>query len=240
MSVGVLVGAGDVGLEAASLLLETVEHIVALDRDDERLDRLGNLVGPLVSSIAGDITQGSARVALIDQVVRINEPISWVILTAGMGLCGKLVEVAEEQIRTVFETNVVSPILLLRALLDGCAWEEGARIVGLGSISARRSLPDRTVYGASKAALEAFLTALGAEVASRQIIVNVVSAGVIDTNFIAKARDSLVDWGGTRVPAARLGETAEVAAVMAYLATEAPRYLTCSRVVIDGGSEALA
>jgi 3-oxoacyl-[acyl-carrier protein] reductase len=213
---------------------------VVLDHDGSRLDRLRNSIGPRVCAITGDITNASSRSAVLAHIARINEPISWVVLTAGTGLRGKLPEVSEGQIRTVFETNVVTPVLLLRALLDRGTWKEGARIIGLGSISARRSLPDRTVYGASKAALEAFLTALGAEVASRGIIVNVVSAGVIDTNFIATARDTLVDWAATRVPASRLGATAEVASVMAYLATDAPRYLTCSRVVIDGGSEALA
>jgi 3-oxoacyl-[acyl-carrier protein] reductase len=193
-----------------------------------------------VSTITGDIAHASSRTAVVAHVARMNEPISWLVLTAGTGLRGKLPEVSEEQIRSVFEINVVAPIVLLRALLDGNAWQEGARIVGLGSISARRSLPGRTVYGASKAALEAFLIALGVEVATRGITVNVVSAGVIDTNFIAQAKEALADWAGARVPTARLGQTAEVASVVAYLAKDAPRYLTCSRVVIDGGSEALA
>lgn len=239
MTIGVLIGAGDVATASAVRLRGTVDRIVALDRDQSRLDRLRGTLGPTVSTVLGDINTETAWASLTAAIQRAEGPIKWLLLTAGIGARGALNEVPAADIRAVFSTNAVSPILLLQVLLRDCAWEPGARIVGLGSISARRPLPQRTVYGASKAALEAFLTGLGVELAARDIIVNVVSAGVVDSPFIAAARADLTDWARARVPAARLGEVDEIAALMAYLAADAPRYLSSTRVVIDGGAEAL-
>lgn len=239
MTIGVLIGAGDVATASAVRLRGTVDRIIALDRDQARLDRLRGTLGPAASTVLGDINAESTWASLGAAIRRMDGQIKWLLLTAGMGARGALSHVPAADIRAVFATNVVSPILLLQVLLRECAWQPGARIVGLGSISARRPLPQRTIYGATKAALEAFLTALGVELAARDIIVNVVSAGAVDSAFIAAARADLAEWARTRVPAARLGEVDEIAELIAYLAADAPRYLVSARVVIDGGAEAL-
>ncbi len=126
-----------------------------------------------------------------------------------------------------------------RNLLKRADWAEGSRLIGVGSISARRALPGRAVYGASKAAFEAFLIALGVEIAARGILVNVVAAGVTDTPFISGTKQDLEHWASERVPVGRLALAEEVASVIAYLVTSAPRYLNCSRVVVDGGAESM-
>ncbi len=239
MTVGVLIGTGEVATASALRLRGTVDRIVALDRDQSRLDRLRTTLGPAASTVLGDINTETAWASLTAAIQRAEGPIKWLLLTAGMGARGELTQMPAADIRAVFSTNAISPILLLQVLLRDCAWQPDARIVGLGSISARRPLPQRTVYGASKAALEAFLISLGAELAVRDIIVNVVSAGVVDSPFIAAARADLAEWARTRVPAARLGAVDEIAELMAYLAADAPRYLSSARVVIDGGAEAL-
>jgi NAD(P)-dependent dehydrogenase (short-subunit alcohol dehydrogenase family) len=239
MTIGVLIGAGDVATASAVRLRGTVDRIVAMDRDQAQLDRLRGTLGPAASTVLGDINTESTWASLSAAIRRIDGQISWLLLTAGMGARGALSEIPGPHIRAVFSTNVVSPILLLQVLLRDCDWQPGARVVGLGSISARRPLPERSVYGASKAALEAFLTALGVELASRDIVVNVVSAGVVDSAFISSARTDLAEWARARVPAGRLGEVDEIAELIAYMAADAPKYLAAARVVIDGGAEAL-
>jgi 3-oxoacyl-[acyl-carrier protein] reductase len=239
VTIGVLIGAGEVATASAVRLRGTVDRIVALDRDQARLDRLRETLGPTASTVPGDINAETTWASLSAAIQRGDGEIKWLLLTAGIGARGALNEVPAASIRAVFATNAVSPILLLQVLLRDCAWQPGARIVGLGSISARRPLPQRTVYGASKAALEAFLTALGVELAARDIIVNVVSAGVVDSAFIAAAREDLAEWARARVPAGRLGAVDEIAELIAYMAAGAPKYLASARVVIDGGAEAL-
>ncbi|MGC0367461.1 3-oxoacyl-[acyl-carrier protein] reductase [Rhodococcus sp. 27YEA15] len=237
MSIGIVVGAGDVAAAVVDRLRGSTQHVIALDLSPEPLTRLQ---GDGLVSVAGDVNDEAVRTAMVRAAQESGGSIGWVLLTAGVGARGRLDTVAPERVQTTFATNVVSPILLLQALLRDCDWSSGARIVGLGSISARRPLPERTVYGATKAALEAFLVSLGVELAPRDIVVNVVSAGVIDSAFIAAARGDLDDWAAARVPAARLGRVDEVADLIAYLVKDAPAYLSATRVVLDGGAEALA
>ena len=80
---------------------------------------------------------------------------------------------------------------------------------------------------------------MGVEVAAHGILVNVVAAGITDTPFITGAKSELEDWASQHVPARRLAQPSEIASVVAYLAIDAPRYLSCSRVVVDGGGEAM-
>ncbi len=68
---------------------------------------------------------------------------------------------------------------------------------------------------------------------------NVVAAGATDTPFISGAKQDLEQWADERVPAGRLARPQEVASVIAYLVMSAPNYLNCSRVVVDGGAEAM-
>ncbi|GAA3152335.1 hypothetical protein GCM10010530_84640 [Kribbella aluminosa] len=221
-------------------LQDSVQRVIALDLSVDALTRLPGSGTSRLVQVLGDINDEAARAAVVRAAQGADDSINWVLLTAGVGARGALETLTPARVQTTFATNVVSPVLLLQALLRDCAWASGARIVGLGSISARRPLPERTVYGATKAALEAFLVSLGVELAPRQIIVNVVSAGVIDSAFIAAARDDLHDWAQARVPAARLGRVDEVADLIAYLIKDAPSYLCAARVVLDGGAEALA
>jgi NAD(P)-dependent dehydrogenase (short-subunit alcohol dehydrogenase family) len=175
----------------------------------------------------------------VEETCRLGQPLNWVVLSAGVGLRGALTDITSEAARSAFEVNALGPILLVRDLLRRASWAEEPRIVGVGSISARRALPGRSVYGATKAAFEAFLMALGTEVAARGIRVNVVSAGVTDTAFIRANKPDLERWALERVPVGRIGGSQEIASVVAYLLVQAPTYLTCSRIVVDGGAEAM-
>jgi NAD(P)-dependent dehydrogenase (short-subunit alcohol dehydrogenase family) len=240
MTIGIVVGAGDVAAATLARLRDSVDLVVAIDLSGDALARLPGSGMTGFVAVSGDLNDETTRSAVVRAAQDAAGPISWVLLTAGIGARGALESVEAERVHATFATNVISPILLLQGLLKDCAWAPGARIVGLGSISARRPLPERTVYGATKAALEAFLVALGVELAPRDIVVNVVSAGVIDSAFIAAARDDLHGWAGSRVPAGRLGRVDEVADLIAYLVADAPSYLCATRVVLDGGSESMA
>jgi NAD(P)-dependent dehydrogenase (short-subunit alcohol dehydrogenase family) len=237
VTTGILIGAGDVATACAGRLTEGVDHIVAFDRDPDRLTTLQIATGPKLRPVHGDIDDEADRNSLAKAVTALGAPITWAVLTAGAGARGMLSELDPTAIRSVVTTNVISQILILRTLLGSCEWAPGSRIVGLGSISARRPLPGRSVYGASKAAYEAFLRALAVELAPRRIAVNVVSAGVVDSSFIAGARADLAAWATDHVPLARLAEIDEVADVITYLSSSAPGYLTGARLVVDGGTE---
>jgi len=154
-------------------------------------------------------------------------------------LRGPLAQLPTAEIQNTLMTNLVGPALLIRRLLDR-RWLPNASIIGVGSISATRSLPNRSVYSASKAGLEHLCRSLAAEVAPRGIRVNVVSPGVIETPFLGGDRAALRDWVSTHVPMQRVGTPDDVAAVVRYLVLEAPEYVTGARIAVDGGAESVS
>lgn len=237
MSVGLIVGAGGIGAEVARMAHQSVDHTLVFDRDPDKVQRLREELACV--GVVGDIASGPARRAVVDKLHGLGQALEWVVLSSGVGLRSEVANLTPEVLRSAFEVNVVAPVLLIGELLREAEWATEARVVGVGSISARRALPGRTAYGATKAAFEAFLTALGVEVAERGIRVNVVCPGVTDTDFIKPSRAQLEEWARQRVPAGRMGEPSEVASVIAYLIMGAPSYLTCSRIVVDGGTEAM-
>ena len=228
MSTGIVVGAtGGIGEACARRLAGSVDELVLVGRRRPALDGI---------HVAADVTTSEGREAI---AAAVTQPLAWVVLAHGVPLREPLADASEEAIEQTYATNLVGPTLLLRRLLAH-EWEPNASLVVVGSISADRALPNRAVYGASKAGLEHLARSLAAELAPRGVRVNVVSPGVIATPFLGDDSANLERWVGERVPQRRVGDPDEVAHVVAYVALDAPQYLNGARIVVDGGTEAKA
>ena len=239
MTVGIVVGAGGgIGSACARALDATVDLMVLAGRSNPRLQATASSLTGKVTAVVADITTEAGREAIAGAVLG-TEEIAWLILASGVPLRGPLAELAQADILDTLMTNLVGPALLIRRLLDSL-WLPNASIIGVGSISATRSLPNRSVYSASKAGLEHLCRSMAAEVAPRGIRVNVVSPGVIDTPFLGGDQLALQAWVSAHVPMRRVGTPDDVAAVVCYLVLEAPEYMTGARIAVDGGAESLS
>lgn len=240
MTVGLVLGAtGGIGSACVAALAGSVERMVVVGRDPARLDAARAAAGAGAVAVAADLGDAAGRTAIVEAVAAAGAPLRWVVAASGMPLRGALSEIDPAAIAETFQANLVGPVLLLRALAD-CAWSNPASVVVVGSISATRALARRSIYGASKAGIEHFAMALGAEWAPRGIRVNVVAPGVIATPFLGPDQQRLETWVRERVPSGRTGTAAEVAHVVRYLVLEAPDYIVGARLAIDGGMEATA
>ena len=238
MSVGVVLGAGGgIGSACARALDATVDRMVLAGRSDASLRATASALTGKTATVVADITTEIGREAIAAALDR--EEISWVILASGVPLRGPLAQLAPADIEDTFMTNLIGPVLLIRRLLDA-RWLPNASIIAVGSISATRSLPNRSVYSGSKAGLEHLCRSLAAEVAPRAIRVNVVSPGVIDTPFLGADQAALQSWISAHVPMRRIGTSADVAEVVRYLVLEAPEYVTGARIAVDGGAESVS
>lgn len=124
-------------------------------------------------------------------------------------------------------------------LMDKHGW---GRIVTLTSFGSTRVYPDYAVVGVSKAAIEALTRYLAVELAPRNIIVNAVSPGVVETealNFFPD-KDNILNYSQRRTPAGRLVEPADVAKLVAFLCTDDARMIVGQTLTIDGGYSLLA
>ncbi len=239
MSAGLVIGAGGgIGGACVAALASSAAPMIVVDRDDDRLGAATAAAGEGAVRLCADIARPEGRAAIL-AALKDAAPLRWAVLASGLPLRGKLANLDPDDIVEVFEANLIGPTLLLRALSD-MRWATPASVVVIGSVSASRSLVARSAYAASKAGLERLAMSLGAEWAARGIRVNVVAPGVIGTSFLGPDSARLGAWVADRVPAARTGTPAEVAALVRYLVLDAPNYIVGARISIDGGMEATA
>jgi NAD(P)-dependent dehydrogenase (short-subunit alcohol dehydrogenase family) len=239
MSVGIVIGAGGgIGSACARALDATVDLMILAGRSNVRLQASASTLTGKTATVVADITTEEGREAIAGAAPD-TEEIAWLILASGVPLRGPLMQLSPAAIQETLATNLIGPTLLIRRLLDG-RWLPNASIIAVGSISASRSLPNRSVYGGSKAGLEHLCRSLAAELAPRRIRVNVVSPGVIDTPFLGGDQAALQSWVSAHVPAGRVGTPEDVAEVVRYLTLEAPDYVTGARIAVDGGAESVS
>jgi NAD(P)-dependent dehydrogenase (short-subunit alcohol dehydrogenase family) len=161
-------------------------------------------------------------------------------LNAGISVSQPAETVDEATYDQVFATNTKGTFVLLQQCLPLLA--DGAAIVFTVGIGATHGIPGGSVTAASRGALLAMVPSLALELAPRQIRVNAVSPGAIDTPIWARSglpADTLAEVLSsisTRNPLGRLGQPQEVAGTVAFLLSDSARYITGQNIVIDGGA----
>lgn len=232
--VGLLLGAsGGIGRACLEPLLGMAPRIIAVGRSAGRLPSASDRILPCVADIG--TTEG--RDSIVELVEELSLPIRYVVLASGIAHRSAIQDATEGDWDRTLRSNLVGPALLLGRLLR-LTWSEPAAIVIVGSLSARRALPNRSLYGAVKAGLEHFGRTAAVELAPRRISVNVVSAGVVDTPFLGGDRERLDTYAAQRVPVGRMARPDEVADLIGYL-IRAPEYLTGAVIPLDGGAGVL-
>lgn len=146
-----------------------------------------------------------------------------------------LLRMKDEDWDTVMGTNLRSVFRLSKACLRGMMKARGGRIISIASVVGSMGNPGQSNYAAAKAGMMGFTRSLAREVGSRNITVNVVAPGFIDTDMTRaldeKQREALVN----DIPLQRLGATEDVAAAVLFLASEQGGYITGQTLHVNGG-----
>lgn len=161
-----------------------------------------------------------------------------VINNAGIGWRIEMKDLTVEDFEKVFDVNVRGTFLMLREASRTI--EDGGRIVNISTGATRGISPGMSVYTASKSAVEAFGKVLAKELGPREITVNNILPGMIDTPMLegkATPRDKLAKMGAAATPFGRIGQPEEIADVVVMLCTEAGRFISGQGIGVDGGTQ---
>lgn len=219
-----------IGHAVAALAASRGDRVCIVGRDPG-IAGIAAAMGPDVFGISADITSK-------DDISRIAAAVEarWggldvLVNNAGLHRGGGLERIADEDWEATLATNLTGPMRMIRALAG--LMPEGGSVVNVGAVVGFRGFPGDSCYGASKAGLTGLTQVLAVELARRQIRVNMVVPGFVQTDMTAtiseRARDAII----ARIPLRRMGTTEEMADVCWWVAG-AP-YMTGSVVFTDGG-----
>ncbi len=154
---------------------------------------------------------------------------------AGITRDNLLMRMKDDEWEQVLNTNLGGVFRLSKGVLRGMMKARWGRIVNIGSVVGAMGNGGQSNYAASKAGLEGFSRALAREVGSRNITVNTIAPGFIDTDMTRELPDAQRDALLAQIPLGRLGQAVEIAAVAAFLASDAAAYVTGATIPVNGG-----
>jgi 3-oxoacyl-[acyl-carrier protein] reductase len=182
-----------------------------------------------------DVKNAEACEALVDEVEEKVGPVGILVNNAGITRDMLLLRMSDADWQEVLETNLSAVFRLSRAVLRGMVRARKGRIINVGSVVGTMGNPGQANYAATKAGLLGFSKSLAREIGSRNITVNVVAPGFIDTDMThalpEEARKALLG----QVALQRLGKPEDIAAAVAFLASKEAGYITGETLHVNGG-----
>lgn len=234
-----LITGGTSGIGAATVRLFQAEGatVVATGSSQESVD-IAKLSLPGVEWAACDQGDPIASKALVEQITKQHGRIDVLFVNAGIAEFAPLEAADEAHFDAILDVNLRGLFFVTKYAVS--AMPDGGAILFTGSTAGSRGSPTMSVYSATKAAVRSLARTLGAELAPRNIRVNVVSPGSIDTPIFGKAgltqeqADNLLEGMRRSIPLGRMGRPEEVAAAALFLAADAS-FTTGSEVFVGGG-----
>jgi 3-oxoacyl-[acyl-carrier protein] reductase len=182
-----------------------------------------------------DVTDGAAVEALVEAITAEFGAVSILVNNAGITRDNLLLRMKEDEWQSIIDTNLTSVYRTSKSVLRGMMKARRGRIISIASVIGSTGNPGQANYAAAKAGIVAFSKSLAREVGSRGITVNVVSPGFIDTDMTRALPDAARESLLGQIALGRLGEPADIARAVAFLAGPAAAYITGETLHVNGG-----
>jgi 3-oxoacyl-[acyl-carrier protein] reductase len=226
-----------IGRAIARKLAAQGAHVVAAARANNAAGTVQEIVegGGKAEVAALDVSDASAIDAVIAGTLERHSRIDVLVNNAGIARDQLMLRMKRDDWDAVIDTNLSAAFAITQAVLKPMIRQKRGRVVCISSVVGQSGNAGQANYAASKAGLIGFAKAVALEVASRNITVNVVAPGLIDTDM---TRDMTADaretWAG-RIPLRRLGSPEDVAAAVCFLASDEASYITGQVLAVNGG-----
>lgn len=202
----------------------------------DNLEKLSNELGERVNIFACNLTVQEDVEALVPNVERVfGRGIDILVNNAGITRDSLLLRMADEAWQDVMTVNLEAPFRLMRAAVKEMMHNRWGRVVNISSIVGAVGNPGQANYAASKSGLFGLSKSIAIELASRNITVNCVAPGFIDSPMTAKIPEAHREKLESAIPMKRIGAPEEVAAAVCFLASEEASYVTGHVLHVNGG-----
>jgi 3-oxoacyl-[acyl-carrier protein] reductase len=225
-----------IGLAIASRLAVDGARVALLDLDLAAAEAAAAKVGGEAFAIGADVTSAADVDAAVARVVDRWGRLDVLVNNAGItGRSFPIWELSDEDWRAVIDVDLTSVFFCCRAAVKVMLAQGAGRIVNIASIAGKEGNPTLVPYSSAKAGVIGLTKALAKEVATRGIFVNAVAPAVIGTDLLKQMEQSTVDLLVSKIPMGRVGTPDEVAALVAWLASDECSFSTGAVYDLSGG-----
>jgi 3-oxoacyl-[acyl-carrier protein] reductase len=228
-------GTRGIGRAIAESLAKAGARVAVVGRNADRAHEAAAALSPEARGYACDLGDTAAVAGLIESVERDFGAIDILVNNAGLNRDNLLMRLKDEDWDVVIDANLRGAFATMRAATRGMMKRRWGRIINISSVVGVVGNKGQANYAASKAGLIGLTKSVAKELASRNILANVVAPGFIETDMTHAMTDDAKKTLFTQIPLERLGTPADVANLVTFLASDLAGYITGQVFVVDGG-----
>src|SRR5579862_284617 len=227
-------GNSGIGLATAKRFVAEGAYVFITGRRQTELDAAVKEIGNNVTGVQGDVAKLADLDRLYDTVKRQKGRIDVLFANAGVGEFVAMGSITEEHFDKTMDINVKGTLFTVQKALP--LFKDGGSIIMTGSVAGSKGIGSFGVYNATKAAIRSFARTWTTDLKGRNIRVNVLSPGPIDTPIMVPLPKDAIAAIVASVPMGRVGEADEVATAAVFLASDDSSYVTGIELFVDGGA----
>jgi 3-oxoacyl-[acyl-carrier protein] reductase len=229
-------GSRGLGLAIVEALLQQGHSVATFSRRTSiEIERLSVKYGERFAVLTGDLGDPAGLAAIVRQSEERLGPLTGLINNAGMVDEALLARQSIEAINRLVDVNLRGTLLLTRQAIRGMMIRRRGRIINISSIASVRGYKGTVAYSATKGAIDAMTRALARELGGRNITVNSVAPGYMETELTANMDAAQLRQIVRRTPLGRPGRVQDVVGVVLFLLSEAAAFISGQTIVVDGG-----